>query len=74
MRLNEAMDCWASYYSRKLNLTWKEKKLAEKIMKLRNSIHPAVYMRQKIDIGPRDCSNVCQWLDEILQSRGNFRF
>ena len=74
MRLNEAIDYLASYYLKKLNLTWKEKELAEKIMKLRNSIHPAVYMRQKIDIGPRDCSNVCQWLDEILQSRGNFKF
>lgn len=74
MRLNEAIDYLASYYSRKLNLTWKEKELAEKIMKLRNNIHPSVYMRKKIDIGPHDCSNVCQWLDEILQSRGNFKF
>lgn len=74
MRLNEAIDYLASYYSKKLNLTWKEKELAEKIMKLRNNIHPSVYMRKKIDIGPHDCSNVCQWLDEILQSRGNFKF
>ena len=74
MRLNEAIDYLASYNSKKLNLTWKEKGLAEKIMKLRNSIHPAVYMRERMDIGPRDCSNVCQWLDEILQSRGNFKF
>lgn len=74
MRLNEAINYLASYNSKKLNLTWKEKNLAEKIMKLRNSIHPAVYMRQKIDIGSRDCSNVCQWLDEIFQSRGNFKF
>ena len=74
MRLNEAIDYLTSYYSKKLNLTWKEKELAEKIMKLRNNIHPSVYMRKKIDIGPHDCSNVCRWLDEILRSRGNFKF
>jgi hypothetical protein len=74
MRLNEAIDYLASYYLKKLNLTWKEKELAEKIMKLRNNIHPSVYMRKKIDIGPHDCSNVCRWLDEILRSRGNFKF
>lgn len=72
MRLNEAIDYLASYYSKKLNLTWKEKNLAEKIMKLRNSIHPAVYMRQKINISSHDCADVCRWLDEIMKSRGNF--
>ena len=74
MRLNEAISYLAKRIFDKSKKKWGEKLLAENIMKLRNNIHPAVYMRHKENINSVDCDNVCQWLDEIIKSRGDFNF